>query len=502
MKSSRTLAAYATIVILSSFPISSAGPAPLQHRETQIARSSTARFVDVTGDMGLPTEALPSWGSVFFDYNRDGRADLLLNRHTRRADLFVNHGTFFLRHQTTAFQEKPAGLWAYDRHDCAWGEANRDGRPDLYCLSGAQRGRGRGPNQLLIATKNDFVDRSSEYGVRYQKGRGRSVNWMDYNRDSRLDLFVGNDWRNGYPNRLYKHRRSSFSQASIGLSKVMETSSSLAWDWDRDRDPDLLVLSAESPTLAYRNNGSRFISVAFGGVTGRHWLSGAAGDYNGDGWTDLVLVRKERVVVWHNQRGTFRRGKSVHVKQGRAAAWLDLENDGDLDLFVVQGRRHGLNQPDFLLERRGGSFHRAAHRSYRGPRTGGGDSLSLADFNRDGRVDVLVTNSFKKIWAPITLLQNKTPAGHWLELELNAGRGNPFGFGARVRIKTSSRILWREMTDGVGFRGQSEGALHVGLRSATRARIKVIWPRGGKDCVSVRADGLVNIRRGAHGCKS
>jgi hypothetical protein len=400
----------ATIMAVSTFTLTTEGSAQPVRQGTVLARVTKPRFVDVTSGMELPIGKRANWGTVFFDYNRDGRPDIFLNRHTHLAALFINHGASFVRHQTKVFHQKPAGLSAFDRHGCAWGEANRDGRPDLFCVSGAQRGKGRGPNQLLINTGTDFVDRSRKYGVRDPKGRGRSVNWLDYNGDSRLDLFIGNDRREGYPNRLYKgRRRSSFSRASVGLSQAMATSSSLAWDWDRDRDPDLLVTSMKSPTTAYRNAGSRFISVPFRGITGRPWLSGASGDYNGDGWTDLVLVSERRVVVWRNKRGTFVRERSVAVKQGNAAAWLDVDNDSDLDLFVVQGRRHGVNQPDFLLKRHGGSFRRAAHPSYRGPRKGGGDSLSLADFNRDGRVDVLVSNSWKKIKAPIALLQNKTP---------------------------------------------------------------------------------------------
>ena len=486
-------------------------PGPLETerarlRDTKLAlqterRAGSPRFEDVSRKVGIAGKRRTTYGSVFFDYDRDGDADLLIGHHLRRPDFFENRRDKFRRRFFRAFLP-PGNRSYYDRHSCGWGEANRDGRPDLYCVSGAQKGVGTGPNQLLINTGGGFVDRSFKYGLRDLHGRGRSLHWFGYNRDRKLDIFVGNEIRSGHPNRLFRHARRSFKSVGAGLGQQMATNSSAWSDWDRDGDPDLIVTShGDLGTLAYRNTGAGFARTSLPGITSRVWLSASFGDFNGDGWTDLAMVSTSQLVIFRNRRGRMVPTRSFGLVAGRTATWLDVDNDGNLDLFVVQGRSGGNNKADFLVLRRKGNFVIRRHRSYRGPRGGDGDSVSVADFDRDGRVDVLVTNGYLRSKGRSTLLRNRTPAGHSIELQLNAGKSNPFGFGSRVRIRTKHKKLWREVTDGIGFRGQSEGALHVGLGSATRARIKVLWPRGGKDCVSVRADGLVGIRRGAHRCR-
>ncbi len=451
-----------------------------------------------------------SWGSAFVDHDRDGWPDLLVGRHLRHPMLFDNRGGAFQkveRKEMGALGYPPPGRPYYDRHTCSWGEANHDGLPDLYCVSGAQKGEGTGPNQLLIQKSDGTLDDQAErYGVVDLYGRGRSLNWVDYDNDGDLDLFVGNELRQGRPNLMFRRDESTFTQVQVGLEHMTSTTTSTWADWDRDGFSDLIVLAhGRRGSQAYKNLGGRFQMTNLPDVTGRQWASAAWDDYNGDGWVDLVLVSHRRLMVLRNARGRFERAYKLPLQQGRGALWLDVENDGDLDLFVVQGssgKPGSLNRSDFLVLNQGPSFKVARPDSLRGTRHGDGDSGSIADFNRDGRMDVIVTNSYQKgAPGPVQLFANRSRAEHWLGIQLKGGPRNPFGFGARVRVKAGALHYWRDMNDKTNFRSQSDvSSLHLGLGPATSANVKVLWPDGTKDCLTANADAIQELIKGTHPC--
>ena len=487
-------------LVLSGYP----EPRPPRTRTASSTDRPAYSFVDVTGEAGL-SDATRTWGSTWNDFDEDGKPDLWIGRHWRQPRLFRNFGgNDFYEMSDDDFR-----LAAVDRHACVWGEANGDGRADLYCVRGADMGQGSGANQLFVSTPEGFKNKASGNGVSNPNGRGRTANWLDYDSDGDLDLFVGNLTRPGFPNVMFRNDKGDFfTLVEVGLEQELSTVSSSWADWDVDGDPDLLVLQHEGyPAVAYENVGGRFRVTELAGVSGRHWSSGAWGDYDGDGRPDLHVVSPSKSRVLRNTPNGFRIVKRVALIRGRMSLWFDVDNDTDLDLFVVQGARSKhpapnlVNRPDFLILNTRNGFKRLEGESYRGPKVGNGDAVSASDYDRDGRVDLFTTNGLFYWRGPNSLMRNVSQAGNWLGLDLDGDDRNPLGFGATVIVRLGDTTIHRQVTDEANYRSQNEaGYLHLGLGNSPTAQIEIRWPGGDRDCLATAANVVLPVIKGSAPC--
>ena len=451
------------------------------------------RFEDFSVESRVDGESR-TWGATWNDWDLDGDPDLLLNRHHRVPQMLENRGGIYHSINESLFEP----MW--DRHGCAWGEANGDGRPDLYCVQGADKGRGTGPNQLLVQSETGFFNGTEQFDVKDVLGRGRTTHWVDVDRDRDLDLFVGNTVRRSAPNVMYRNMGGNgFRRVDVNLPEHISTSSSAWLDWDNDGDPDLLITQhRKRNTKAFENQRGRFHRVQFRGLTRRPWVSVSPGDFDGDGRVDVTAVAKHKVTIFRNVGDRFRPVYKRRLRQGRMAVWLDVDNDTDLDGFIVQGAKGThesgeINHPDFLLLQRQGGFDRLRDPTFRGPRTGNGDAAVAADHDRDGLVDLFVTNGLFHWTGANELLENRTVGGNWAAIDLRGPNENPFGVGARLHVEAGKRVYRRPVNDGVAYRTQGEpGYVHLGLAGAVTASVRIAWPDGTRDCVEVAA-GQVNV---------
>ncbi len=460
-------------------------------------------FADVTAAAGM-RGATRTWGSSWTDYDSDGHPDLWIGRHWKQPLLMKGlGGTNFTR-----ITDPDLRRMGIDRHACVWGEANGDGQADLYCVRGADKGIGKGANQLFIRTERGFTDRAEGRGLSNPRGRGRSANWLDYDSDGDLDVFVGNLTRPGYPNALFRNDGELFTQVDGGVSEVLATVSSSWADWDLDGDPDLLVLQHDQlPAIAYENVGGYFRRTELAGVTDGSWASAAWGDLDNDGRPDLHLVSGGSSTILRNTRSGFRPVHRMPLRFGRMSSWLDVDNDSDLDLFVVQGARGQrrdpgeTNQPDFLLVNTDRGFRKVSGASFRGPIRGNADAVSASDFDRDGKVDVFTTNGLYYWRGPNVLLKNTSQSGNWIGLDLVGPNKNPLGYGARIIVHAGKRTIRRQVTDEANYRTQNEvGYVHIGLERWLAARVEVQWPDGSRDCVRGVQATVLRIEHGRSPC--
>lgn len=230
--------------------------------------------------------------------------------------------------------------------------------------------------------------------------------WADYDSDGDLDLYVG---FSGAANRLYRNDNGTFSDVAVtaGVADARATRSAAWGDYDADGDPDLLLGFAPgvaSVLKLYRNDAGRFADVTpaaaltrtdSAGVRQFAWI-----DLDADGDLDLFVALRDRPnAMYRNDAGRFTDIASevglADARKSVGAVWLDYDDDGDLDLYVANQD----GDANALMRNEGGRFTdvaAAAGVAWGGrlpnEPTNGTVRPCAADVNNDGRLDLFGAN--------------------------------------------------------------------------------------------------------------
>ena len=425
-------------------------------------------FEDVTVRAGAPGTGY-GLGAFPADYDGDGDDDLLVTQFGPDA-LYRNRGdgTF----EEVAAQAGVAGAgWS---SSAVWWDADGDGDLDLFvaryisftpethreCWRQGVRYHCSpydyppAPDQLFLNRGDGtFEDGTARLGFS-APGKGLGVLAYDFDLDGRPELYVSNDET---PNLLYRWTGGRYEEGGLPAGVAVNAAGAVqagmgvdAGDLDGDGRPDLVVANFQgernndfrqiAPLLFLdRGNGSQFGTVSEAVLTFAVLLA----DLDLDGDLDSFVANGH---VW--------------------------DNVSEMEPSVAYPQRN------FVLRNDGGRFSDVTAEAGPGLEPAAvSRSANLLDLEGDGDLDVFCLN----LGARATLLRNDTPrAGrHFVAFRLRQGPPNRQALGARVDIEAGGRSQMRQLWRTRGFLGSSEALLHFGLGDAGRlTRVHVRWPDG------------------------
>jgi hypothetical protein len=286
-------------------------------------------------------EHAKAWGSVVADFNGDGHDDFFITGHD------PNDRVWYWTAE--GYVPSPQVLPWTDRHDCDAADVDRDGRIDIYCAVGAERGLGDAPKELWMQGADGLFQQAERHGAEDPYGRARIPLFFDFNRDGYPDLYVTNQ-HTVRPDGEINHNHV-FLNKGDGTPRFEEVptlaTGRRGWecaakgDVNGDGWDDLLVCDSEGPPHVFINDrAGNFTELVSPAVTGT-WRWASLADMNADGRDDLVVITGGNTLqVWHNRgEGAFFDTPALQHKfgfVGKAFAIGDFNRDGFQDIYVVQ----------------------------------------------------------------------------------------------------------------------------------------------------------------------
>jgi hypothetical protein len=465
------------------------------------AHAQAWHFTDVTAAAGLsyagghlePVDTVPrnaAGGVAAGDFDGDGLTDL----YVIRGDIGPN--LLYRNRGDGTFGEVGARAGVAYTGKCSgpvFADFDGDGLVDLF-VGGMEETPARLFRNTGDGTFEDVTERAGLGGLMWAFG----ATFGDYDRDGYLDL-VTTHWTLSHSSRLWHNNGDgTFTEvtAAAGLSAALCNSFTANFaDIDNDGWPDLLIAGDYGSSQVYLNNrdGTFRVATDHAVITDQFGMGATVGDFDGDGNLDwFVTSINRRELQWDGNRLYRGRGDGSFVEVsaaagvrdgswGWAASFQDFNNDGVLDIFMV----NGYVSPDFLpfnddpakmfVGNGDGTFaEKAAELSIAD--TGQGSGIVCFDYDGDGDLDVFIANNGQ----PGVLYRNDGGnAGHWLRVVLRGDPPNTQAIGARVTLCAGGKTQIREIRAGSNFESQDPAEAFFGIGAADRIDcLSIRWPDG------------------------
>ena len=440
--------------------------------------------------------------------------------------------------------------------DSLWFDYNNDGKPDLLVVR-------FGHNQLFQNLGGGkFKDVTKSAGLdRYLNAITAIA--FDYDRDGNVDLFVGSYFQpinifkpdsprffpesfetannGGGVTVFHNNGNGTFTDVSekVGIKLSGWTLDLGHGDADNDGFDDLYVACDFGTDRFFHNKGDgtfEDITEKAIGIDSKKGMNVDWGDFDNDGLLDIYVTNitddymREGNFLWHNNGNlTFsdvsRETGTSETGWGWGAKFFDYDNDGWLDLYVTNGwvsagkesyvpdvfvmvttpnidfadarnwppmgnkSLSGYEKKKLFHNEKGQIFKDEAKRhGVDSVRDGRG--VAIADFDNDGRLDMFVANASNE---PFLYRNTETTRNHWVQFALEGTKSNKAAVGAQVRLTAGGNTRLQFISGGNSFAGQSSNRVHFGLGEVAKVdQIEVRWPTGQKEVFSGIAVDKIN----------
>lgn len=417
------------------------------------------KFRDVSAGSGL-TKPGNTIAAIAFDYDNDGRLDLLFGNYFPPVNLIdlptphvlpndldnaVNGGGATLWRNVTEpagplrFVEtaEKAGLAGHTGWtlDAGHADFNGDGFQDLY-LAGDY-----GTDRLYFNKGDGTFRDATREAIGFDTRKGMNVDFGDYDRDGRLDIYVTNI-TDEYMRECNMLWHNNGDGTFTDLSKETGTCNTL-WGW-----------------------GAKF------------------GDFDADGWEDLFVANGLRSAGKENYIPVL-----LEMILTPGIDFTDINN-----WPAIRGMSWSGYQKEKLFRNLGNQSFKEVSAEAGVDRDLDGRGVAVADFDNDGRLDLYQANAGQ----PSLFYRNRSEAaGHWIELKLAGRESNRDAIGARVTVKAAGGSWIREVNGGNGYASQSSTRLHFGLGKAEKIdSVEIRWPSGRTEKVTVPLDRITTVTEG------
>lgn len=518
---------------------------------TDVAARAGIDFRYTIGDNSY-VNILESSGSgiTVFDYNNDSLMDLFMMNGTWLEGISDNEGKIYRDTPDRLYKNNGDGTFTdvtmkAGLADTHWSMAagavdyDNDGDQDLYLLN-------YGPNVFYRNNGNGtFTDITSLLGLRGPDTLNGFTKWsigvayIDFNRDNRLDMMVGNflafdpkydspvtPGKMPHPSEYKGQASMMYRQTADG--KFIDVTKSLGlyypdskcmgltvFDYDDDGDLDIFQANDHHFNYMFRNDNGRFtetgmkigVAANSNGI-GSGSMHGTTGDIDGDGLIDILVTDLEHAALYKNMGNglytdvTEQSGVAGAIigKGGWGAAFIDYDNDGDPDIVSANGTAEELIlQYPVLLENDGkGRFRNVGKEGgayFNTKRSGRG--LAVWDYDNDGDLDISVSHVDKE--ATSVLLRNDGGnSNHWLGITLLGKNGPGSAIAAEVTVTAGGRRSVYINQWATSYLSNNDPRLHIGLgTNKTIDQLEIDWVGGKKEVLkNVAADRYVVIAEG------
>jgi len=389
-----------------------------------LKNNGNGTFSDITKRANVSGGKECSVGAVWLDYDNDSFLDLYVGNYL---EFDPNYKYYYA-------PDGFPGPMAYDSQKDVLYHSNGDGT---------------------------FENVTEKMGITDIDGRAMGVGAADYDEDGYIDIYVANDHTLNYlwHNEGGKGFVDKGTMSGTAFSQAGEATVSMSVDFADFNDDGLLDLFVSDDTYCslYENLGN--------------------GIFSDKGVPSGISMAAAQFVGW-------------------SSSFIDYDNDGDVDIFKTNGAlKHLYGQEDQMFQNEGGGKFRDVSlelgKYFSEEYVGRG--ACLGDYDNDGDLDIFIMNLNDHC---IFLRNNKGNENNWLTLKLTGTSSNRDGIGARVKLTAGGKTQTAQKKSTTGYISQNDPRMHFGLaKSELVDRIEIIWPSGKVQTLeSIKANQILEVK--------